>query len=137
MAEDLHVEFRQFDDAVADCDSIVHRTWESQYTAWVSGDRSGSCPFEAEDALKRKLLFTMCSLRCVNNVTEITSADVKRLLAKESLIENTLRNPSNSAEDGGDSVVDATPASILGYVLQALRLEALQYVRLLEYSFRT
>jgi hypothetical protein len=54
MAEDLDKEFQLLDDAVRARDPNVHQSWEKMYERWVHGDRKGTCPFEATDALKRK-----------------------------------------------------------------------------------
>jgi hypothetical protein len=54
MTEDLHAEFSIFDKAISVRDKKIHAKWNTQYTAWVSGDHSGTCPFETKDNLKRK-----------------------------------------------------------------------------------
>jgi hypothetical protein len=53
MAEDLTAELRLLEAAVKDRDAEVLAGWVIGYKAWVNGDRSGPCPFETEDALKR------------------------------------------------------------------------------------
>jgi hypothetical protein len=54
MSEDLYQEFALLNQAVRARDETVLATWEAEYTAWVNGDHTGVCPFETEDAYKRK-----------------------------------------------------------------------------------
>jgi hypothetical protein len=57
MAKDLDSEFQILNTAVKARDKVTYAKWDAEFTAWMSGDRSGPCPFETEDSLQRMCLF--------------------------------------------------------------------------------
>jgi hypothetical protein len=131
MAEDLDAEFQVLNKAVKARDEVTYAKWDREFTAWMSGDRSGLCPFETEDSLQRTCIFSSRVLHIANSVTMMTDEAKKKNRADENARKKAALQQAKSSrvdtDDTGDvNVEDTVPTSMLGYILQALRLEAFQ-----------
>jgi hypothetical protein len=125
MAEDLDREFQLLDKAVFARDPSVHARWITEYRAWVDSDHSGVCPFETEDAYKRTstALYIGMAANMSTVIIDLNSDSMKTFLDREDVRAKTAR--------AGEDTQGAQPTSNSpeGFMLQALRLEAAQYVQ--------
>jgi hypothetical protein len=53
MAEALENEYELLNTAIRERDPRRWKQWDAEFDAWMSGDRSGRCPFEAEEIVSR------------------------------------------------------------------------------------
>jgi hypothetical protein len=139
MADELDKEFNLLNAAIKERDSQAWQQWTNEFDAWMRGDRAGRCPFKTTEVMKRTSLWRQSAVTCLFNMIGLSPKDIKNYVEQEAIRAKDSRrvhpgssrnvdnaSDTNNLTDERDTEDNGAVESPHGFIIQALRLEALQ-----------